>query len=190
MYFTQTGETKKELDADVLNHVPPVPQIFPHRRSPREAKPRKARKPAPPDAEGDWKFSLRTSIGPTPEIHMNRKDGQYRIRWGLSPQRLAEPSSHQAHSLRRKHGENEDTKPRSEWECGARRLHSRSICSTSHQLFHLHLGVFKFRPLPRLRIDKHHRTIEQSKCLRILNDAWCQPTSHSLRVPVPPHTPC
>ena len=30
----------------------------------REVKPRKTRKPAPPDTEGDWKSSLRTSIDP------------------------------------------------------------------------------------------------------------------------------
>ncbi len=33
-----------------------------------------------PDAEGNWKFSLRTSIGPSPEIFAKREDGQYRAR--------------------------------------------------------------------------------------------------------------
>ena len=47
----------RPLRPDVLNHGPCVPQISPpaqHRR-PGEVKPRKPRKPAPPDTEGDGK---------------------------------------------------------------------------------------------------------------------------------------
>ena len=79
---------------------PPIPSVSPclrllrvKRRRPRGSSPRKARKPAPSDAEGDWKFSLRTSIGPTPEIHVKREDDQYRIRRSIFQTAFCVPRS-------------------------------------------------------------------------------------------------
>ena len=53
---------------------------LPSQNLPPIAAGREPRKPAPPDAEGDWKFSLRTSIAPSPEINVLREDRQYRAR--------------------------------------------------------------------------------------------------------------
>ena len=82
------------------------------------------------------------------EPPMNASVSAREFHGGPSPQGLAESSSRQTHSLRRKHGENGDTKPRSEWEDGSRRLHSLSICQTLPLLFPVHLGVLELRPFP------------------------------------------